>query len=630
MTLLCVLAFLVVPPAFASQRSDESTEVGQGKSKKKHKNQGAEEAPVPDPGPYEPEPEDGVWEWVDRLEGEIPREDAIEGRAELEQARASEATADETALLATSNHPLYLDLVDASEFDIPVAVNPEVEKWVAYFTGPGRSYYERWLGRSTRFRPMMYRELDKAGLPRDLVYLSMIESGYNAYAWSSASASGLWQFISSTGRAYDLRVDYWVDDRRDPEDSLGAAIAFLGELHRSFGKWELAWASYNGGPGRVKRAVAGAGSEDFWVLARGAWLHTETDNYVPKIMAAAIIGKHPERYGFTDIVYQDELVYETRPVEGNVPLDVIAKASGVAVEELQILNPALKRFVTPPEGYELRLPVGAGDRTVAALASMPAELKVVVTTRYKVRSGDTLSKIANKYGVTVSELMSANGLKSANRIEVGVMLEVPGQAGKEMAAPRPVEVASLPMAVRSDTSSASVSRPTTKSAPAAKATRHTVRSGDTLSELADRYGLSVGQLKSYNGLSTSTIQVGQSLRLTQGTAETAAKTSSRHTLRRGETLSGVADSFDVSVADLMRWNSIKDASDVEAGRVLVVSGPAATSASTSNSTTTVTVRSGDTLWEIANRNGVTVQQLQGWNGLKGTSIQAGQKLKVKK
>ena len=245
-------------------------------------------------------PDEGIWEWVDRMEGEIPTEEQIEAIEERQQIEAEQLVFTDdlsggdvpvTLYKSPREHlktdPLFLDLVDPSEFDIPIEVNPEVEKWVRYFTGPGRKHYARYLKRSTRYRPMMYRELEKAGLPKDLVYLSMIESGYNAHAYSHAAAAGLWQFIPSTGKLYDLRIDWWMDERRDPEASVHAAIAFLGELHDMFGDWRLAWASYNGGPGRIRRATKQSGSKDFWVLARGPYLHSETDNYVPKIMAAA-------------------------------------------------------------------------------------------------------------------------------------------------------------------------------------------------------------------------------------------------------------------------------------------------------------------------------------------------------
>lgn len=571
--------------------------------------------------PAEEPQQDSVWAWVERLEGEIPSAEQVEAIGERAEAELSERAlidrlsggevpasyyADPAGALAV--HPLFLDQVDPSEFDIPITVNAEVEKWVRYFNGPGRKYYARWLSRSTRYRPMMYRELEAAGLPRDLVYLSMIESGYNAHAYSHAAAAGLWQFIPSTAKLYKLRVDWWVDDRRDPEASLTAAITFLSELHRMFGSWELAWAAYNGGPGRIRRSIAKAGTKDFWKIAEGPYLHSETDNYVPKIMAAAIIGKHPERYGFTDIRYQDELVYETAKVDGSVSLEVLARAANTSVDQLKALNPALRRFATPPEGYHVRLPVGARDRVAAALKEIPVEKRVTVA-RHTVSRGETLSLIAERYGVSVHDLSQANGLKNVDRIYVGMSLVVP-VAG---AAPQRVAAAATPQ------------RRTDATPP--KVTSHTVRRGDTLSGIASRHRVSVDDLRKWNGLSGTTILVGQTLKVhgSGAPASTSGGSSKTYTVQRGDTLSGIAARHNVRTADLQRWNGIQDPSTIRIGQTLKIGGAAAPSSSWS----TYTVKSGDSLGAIATRNGCTVQQLKEWNGLSSTVIHPGQKLKIR-
>lgn len=558
-------------------------------------------------------PSEGIWQWVDRMEGEIPSDETVEAIEELEQLEQAERVLiDELAgsdvpvdlytdpAAALTVDPLYLDRVDPSEFDIPVVVNDEVRKWVKYFTGSGRKYYAKWLGRSTRFRPMMYRELDAAGLPRDLVYLSMIESGYNAHAYSHASAAGLWQFIPSTARLYKMRVDWWVDDRRDPEASLDASIAFLSELHQMFGDWPRAWAAYNGGPGRIRRASSKADSKDFWVLARGTYLHPETDNYVPKIMAAAIIGHHPERYGFTDIDFQEELVYDVAHVDGSVELGILAKAAGTDLDTLKALNPALRRFATPPEGYDVRLPVGRKDTFVAALAKIPKDKRVTVA-KHTVRRGETLSVIAGKYRVSVGSLSAANNLRNVNRIYVGMTLVIPVPGGA------PPAVAS------SSSSSRSSSTPST----------HTVRSGETLSSIATRYGTSVSSIKSRNGLSGSTIYVGQKLKLTGSSGGSSSAVASTYTVRRGDSLSGIASKHGVSLSSVQRANGISNASHIQVGQKLKI--PAGSSAAWR----THTVKSGDSLGRIASVNGCSVSQLQSWNNLSGTTIHPGQQLRIR-
>jgi len=562
-------------------------------------------------------PTDGIWEFVEQM-GEAPTDQQVAAIEERAAAELSEkALIDDLSVgeppmdfyrdpeAVLSADPLFLDRVDPSEFDIPVVVNADVERWVKYFTTDGRKYYKKWLGRSTRYRPMMYEKLEKEGLPRDLVYLSMIESGYNAHAYSHAAAAGLWQFIPSTARLYKMRVDWWVDDRRDPEASLDAAMAFLGELHQMFGKWELAWASYNTGPGRVRRAMKKFGTDDFWVIEDGNYLHPETENYVPKIMAAAIIGKHPERYGFTDIAFQDELRYDTAKVEGSVELEVLAKCAGTTVKEIKALNPALRRFATPPEGYTLRVPVGSQGTFVAALAKVPKSKRVTVA-HHKVRRGETVGAIASRYGVRVSDISRANGLKNANRVYVGQSLLIPGRSGSS------THVAAISGRTRTDA----------KTVPST----HTVRGGDTLSSIAARYGTSVGELQRKNGISGSKIVVGQKLRVSgTGSAPATAK-AQKYTVKAGDSLSRIASRHGVRTSDLQRWNGISDASVVRVGQVLKIHG-----GSTSTSTwKTYKVVSGDSLGKIASRQGCTVQQLRDWNGLKTTVIQPGQQLKVKR
>ncbi|MCB9674201.1 MAG: LysM peptidoglycan-binding domain-containing protein [Alphaproteobacteria bacterium] len=584
-----------------------------------------EEGPDSD-APAEDPPSDGIWQWVEKLDGEIPTDEQLEALVESEREHLSEQSLldellaqdpptrmydDPAGVLYVD--PLFLDQVDPKEFDIPVEVNGAVEKWVEYFTGPGRKYYARWLTRSTRYRPMMYEKLDKAGLPRDLVYLSMIESGYNAHAYSHAHAAGLWQFIPSTGKLYKLRVDYWVDDRRDPARSTDAAIAFLGELHQMFGDWRLAWAAYNTGPGRVRRAVRSSGTSDFWKIASGPYLAAETDNYVPKIMAAAIIGKHPERYGFTDIAYQDVLAYDEVAVEGSVEVSILAKSAGMSEDDFRFLNPALRRYATPPEGHTIRVLAGQKDTFTAALAKVPKDQRLAFT-RHTVKKGETLSKIAATYGVSTAAISRANRLANVNRIYVGMRLVIP-RGGFD-----PSDM------VADDTPAPKASSGSTSTAVSV----HTVRKGDTLSGIAARYGTSTTTLRALNGISGSQIYVGQKLKV-KGTAKPASTSSTSvarttlHTIQRGETLSGIAAKYGTNTAALQKLNGIRNASSIQSGQKIKV--PASGVASSSWST--YTVRAGDSLGKIASNKGCTVAQLQEWNGLKSTTIHPGQQLKVR-
>lgn len=530
------------------------------------------DAPADDP-PAE-RTEEGIWTWVDRMEGEIPSPEQVQALQEVTEEESSErALIDDLAGApvnvrfyddpadALAIDPLYLDLVDPREFDIPVEINPWVEKWVRYFMGSGRKYYTKWLARSTRYQPMMHAALQDAGLPRDLVYLSMIESGYNTHAYSHADAAGLWQFIPTTGRLYDLRIDWWVDDRRDPEMALDAAISFLGELHGMFGDWRLAWAAYNGGPGRVRRAIERSGTKDFWTIAEGTSLHPETENYVPKIMAAAIIAKHPERYGFTGIEYEDELEYDVTHVDGAVELEVLAKCAGTSLDELKALNPGLRRYATPSDGYDLRVPVGRTDTFVAALADVPQSERLTVV-RHTVRRGETLSIIAAKYGTSVSDVSRANNLRNINKIYVGMTLVIPRHGDAEASR----ETATL----ASVTPSAAAPTPIAKAKPAV------------------------------------------------------------HVVARGDSLSAIATRYHVTVTDLQRWNGIRNASHIEVGQRIALSGSGAASSSSGSGWTTYTVRRGDSLGRIAGKYGCSVGELREWNGIRGSVIHPGQKLKVAK
>jgi membrane-bound lytic murein transglycosylase D len=625
----------------------------------------ASDAPAIDVPAEDPKPGD-LWTFVSRLEGEVPTEAAVEAVKEREEAIQTEGAlinvlggvdvprdfyADPSTALAID--PLHLDKIDPDEFDIPVTVNDDVVKWMKYFTGAGRKHYQRYLARATRYRPEMYRQLEAKGLPRDLVYLSMIESGYNAFAYSSADAAGLWQFIPSTGRLYKLRIDFWLDERRDPARSTEAALWFLSDLHEMFGDWNLAFASYNGGPGRVQRAIQKAGSKDFWTLAHGSYLHTETDNYVPKIMAAAIIGHHPERYGFNDIPYQDELKYDVAKVEAGVDVDTIARAASVPSTVIQDLNPALRRFVTPPGGYDVRIPVGQSETFMAALAALPKVERVVTAeSSHRVRKGDTLASIGKKYGKSAWDIARANNLKSVNRIYVGMNLMIPGRSEVvAKRAPEDVQVASASES-RSDAPVISSLNAPSEHTPEArpeptrrKATSHTVRRGDTLSGVAARYGVSTSQIKSWNHLKGSTILVGQRLVVSSSEAVAddaprgeapASKPSSskgsskassgKYTVRKGDTLASIADKLGVSQADLQKWNHLKNPSAIQYGQVLVTKAGAEKSASG----VTYKVRAGDSLTDIANRYGCTVADLKAWNKLRSSVIRPGQTLRILK
>ncbi|MEN0063663.1 MAG: LysM peptidoglycan-binding domain-containing protein [Myxococcota bacterium] len=622
-------------------------------------------------------PDEGRWAWVDAMGGEIPTDDQIEAIEEIQAQHLSEqeliddlsgraAPVDfyRDPIIALATDPLLLDLVDAAEFDIPMETNEWVAKWVRYFNqGRGRQYFERWLERATRYEAWMRTGLEEVGLPGDLVYLSMIESGYSNQAYSRAAAAGMWQFMTKTGLEMGLRIDWWVDERRDPEASLEAAITYLAQLRETFGDWRLAWAAYNGGPGRVNKAIGRAGSRDFWTLANGPYLHPETDNYVPKIMAAAIIAKHPDRYGFTLPKGGDPLAYDKAKVDGSVELEVLAKCAGVTIEEIRELNPALRRFATPPEGYEVRVPKGKRDAFLAALEAIPVEERLTVI-RHRVRRGDTLAIIAQRYGSTVAEIRRANGLRSVNRIAVGWTLVIPqtgGASKKEEPDKTKANDKTVHVVRRGDTLSGiaaehSLDEATLRSyngitddqsilvgqrlrltepgpEPEQTGPVHTVRYGETLGGIAKRYSVPLSEVMELNGIKNAwKIEVGQPIRLpVDARVKPAPRLARYHTVRRGETLSHIARKYRVTVKGLMRLNRLSDPSLIRAGqRLRLVGDPPKSRPAREKVWATHTVRRGESLAKIASRYGCSVADLMGWNELSDTTIQPGQTLRVKK
>lgn len=603
----------------------------------------------PDANQPAAEPDAGsLWDYIEPAEGAAAPETIRAATEELAQERLAEQV-DLGGVAAgppleyyldpfgaTDRDPLHLDKVDPSEFDIPVVVNEHVVRWMEYFLGRGRKYYARYLERSTRWTPLMYRQIDQRGLPRDLIYLSMIESGFSPGAHSYASAVGLWQFMSYTGRQYGLRIDWWVDDRRDPEKATRAALDYLTYLNQLFdGDWWLAWASYNGGEGRVMAATRRLGSTDFWRIIQYDYLHPETENYVPKLIAAALIGKHPERYGFVGIQYQPEFRFDTVEVPASTSLEVLARCASVTEEQLLDLNPALRRWALPPdpETQTLRIPPGTAVAFREAFAKVPPSERVRFQ-RHVVRRGESLGAIARKYGVSVEDITRVNHLRNANRITVGMELIIPVAPGSGTAA-----TASTSPKDAATTSTAPAAAKAPADAPPV-VTTYTVRAGDTLAGIAQARGVTVSQLQEWNGIKDeNTIYVGQKLTLKKpagsatapgpsgANATPASAPPKIYTVKSGDTLSSIAQRHGVSVEQLKSWNRLSG-STILVGQKLKVSG-GSPSGGSGTSTLTYVVRRGDSLGAIAERYNCTVAELKSWNNLSGSTIYPGQKLTIR-
>ncbi|MEW6412983.1 MAG: LysM peptidoglycan-binding domain-containing protein [Candidatus Zixiibacteriota bacterium] len=452
-------------------------------------------------------------------------------------------------------------------YDIPVVMNERVKSSIVYYQTVGRDVFNKFLKRSKRYTPMMKRILAEYGLPQDLIYLSMVESGYNPHAYSWARAMGLWQFISSTGRLYKLDRSWWYDERKDPIKSTHAACQFLRDLYNQFGSWELAMAAYNGGPGRVSRQIKKQKTIDFWKLK----LKRQTMDYVPLIMAAAIIAKNPEKYGFYDIEHEDEVVWEEVEIDKCLELGVVAREIGCSEEELKELNPELLRKYTPPntKKYTLKIPPGKKDQFWAAYDGMPSP-KETSWVQHRINRGETISSIAAKYGVSQYAIFEANNLSQRSKIYEGKTLIVPVPLDR-------------------DYSQASSNRKNLDYS--ARNSIYVVRSGDTMWDIAKAFGTTVDDLRRDNYIEKgSRIYVGQKLRIPSGATQ------------------------------------LKDKN--------VTSKSSATYASTESSggsddVKSYKVRSGDTLWDIARKYGTTTSQIRRLNGLgRSSRIYPGQVLKV--
>ena len=318
-------------------------------------------------------------------------------------------------------------------FDIPIVVNDRVEHCIVLFQTTIREKFVTWLSRSGKYIPFMRKLLKEQGLPEDLVYMALIESGFDPYAYSRSKAVGPWQFIHRTGKRYGLKVNWWVDERRDPEKSTIAAAKYLKDLYEMFACWYLAAAGYNAGEYKIIRAMKRYRTEDFWTLTKHQYLKRETKNYVPLMIAAAVVAKDPEKYGFTDIEYQEPLRYEKVKVPELTDLSHIAKACEISLEEIKDLNPELRRGVTPPNEpeYEIKIPFTKTGLFTRNFEAMQPLEKFQFRT-HTVKKGETLRGIANLYRVDLDPLLEINYLKKTSSLSKGMDLLIPISKDEEI------------------------------------------------------------------------------------------------------------------------------------------------------------------------------------------------------
>ncbi|MDI6802431.1 MAG: LysM peptidoglycan-binding domain-containing protein [Bacteroidota bacterium] len=526
---------------------------------------------------------------------------------------------------------------------VPLVINGFVQIYMDYFTGRGKHHMERWIKRSGKYFPMMKRIFKDENVPEELIYLSMIESGLNPVARSWAKAVGIWQFIKGTGKLYGLEGNWWYDDRRNVEKATRAAAQHLRDLYNDFGDWHLAIASYNSGPGRVRSAMRRSGTSVFWFLRKN--LPLETRNYVPQYIAAAVIAMNPEKFGIS-VERDHELIYEVVKIDQCVDLRILAECASTDVDILQDLNPELLQLCTPPgyTGFELKLPKGSVDTFNEKFAQLLDEKKRDWAV-HLVKSAETIGKIAKKYGISSYVIAEANNISVKKKLSAGQSLLIPVSS-------------KMSLLVSKDDSPAKSQKSAKRKVDARGKTKTTykVKTGDTLSEIAERFDVRISDLRNWNDIAygrqlkaNATIDIfvdadkaekfltaESGMKITKSNKKNLNKSYwTNHVVRSGESLFTIAKKYGVTSQDIKNWNGIRS-NKIMPGQELeiyLVSENSETSKAKSKKsvqppkgkrTLEHHVKSGDTLSQIATLYNVSVQQIRGWNNFRSDKITVGQ------
>ena len=557
----------------------------------------------------------------------------------------------------------YLQRLKALPTVIEMPYNQVVRSYIDMYTQRRRTLVEEMLGLSLYYMPIFEQALEQEGLPLELKYLPVIESALNPDAVSRVGATGLWQFMLSTAKGLGLEVNSLVDERRDPIRSSELAAKYLKQLYEIYGDWSLAIASYNCGPGNVNKALrrAGGGKQDFWDIYY--YLPKETRGYVPAFIAANYVMTYHNDHNIGNALAKRPVLTDTIHITQRVHFDQISEVLGIPVEELRVLNPQYRRDEIPGDirPYALTLPskqvysyIVSEDsivnhnsakyarRTTAVPGGEISDSETQLVVKYhKVKRGETLSIIARRYGVSVSTLKKWNGLRSS-RLKTGQRLRI--NTYQRVAKKEEPETVQEELAENKVEQPVEKPNTTVQQSVDVDTKYHTVRRGETLGLIAERYGVTVSRLKDWNDRRTNKIFVGQRLKVVsmvdkgeievEGDAD-VQENATTHKVRRGESLFSIAEDYGVTIDNLKEWNNLSGSS-IDAGQTLIVNASAAKASKKSSgssekkaATTKHKVRRGETLGAIASRYGVTVDNLKDWNNLSSSRIDVGQTLIVK-
>jgi membrane-bound lytic murein transglycosylase D len=547
--------------------------------------------------------------------------------------------ANDESLSSIGETKTFADSLRLKGFSLPLEWNERVQAEVRYFTQGVPAFMRKSLQRMQQYDSLILDELNTRKMPADLIYLPLVESGFKYTAYSPAGAGGIWQFIPATGKRYQLQVDWWVDERRSPHKATDAALRYLHDLYNEFGDWLLAMAAYNCGEGCVRRAIRKGNTRNYWDLD----LPKETMHYVPRILAAMIIGHFPERFAVsTDSSDLKDWQSTQVEVKHCLSLQSIADSLNISTDSLQALNPDLLRWCTPPstKKFSLNLPMGMDSLFLAYYNNLDAA-QLTRWHRHKVTWGENLGSIAELYGLSVKALKEANKMKSS-ALRSGQHLVIP----LPPSALPPQDILAQERAREAEEWSTENRMHQT----------YTVQSGDNLYDIARRFDVSLKALQHWNKLGEkSLLSVGQNLhvytekentrsflgqsRATQAKAKTPIRTEpsaqakktpkgQRYVVQTGDNLYLIARKFGISVKTLQEWNELEN-SRIHPGQTLAVgTNDVITEDNSAKGVVWYVVRSGDSLWDIGRRYGVSMQQLRDWNQLGQERLQPGRRLKV--